>query len=213
MQAIILCAGRGTRMGILTEFLPKPLLSFAGKTLLEYKLESLPDKVSEVIIVIGYLGEKIISKIGEEYLGRKIIYVKQKELLGTSHALHQARDFVDGNACEKFLVLMGDDIYSKNDLERLVNGQAMTMLMSSDGEYTGACVLLPKYFELEQARVPDKEKEFGIPQTLYAHQEKFTLHKITATYWKRITDEKDLAEKISEKIISSTQHQFSQQFS
>ena len=69
MQAVILAAGRGVRMGALTESTPKPMLQIKGRTLLEYKLAALPEEVDEVIIVVGYLGGMIQSHFGGEYNG------------------------------------------------------------------------------------------------------------------------------------------------
>ena len=59
MQAVILAAGRGVRMGKLTENTPKPMLSLFGKPMLEWKLEMLPRVIDEVIFVIGYYGSQI----------------------------------------------------------------------------------------------------------------------------------------------------------
>ena len=64
MQVVILAAGRGTRMGDLTSDTPKPLLKVKDKTLLEYKLDVLPDSISEVIFVIGYKQEQIRAITG-----------------------------------------------------------------------------------------------------------------------------------------------------
>lgn len=116
MQCVILAAGLGMRMGELTKEVPKALLKIEGKTLLEHNLEALPDEVDEVIIVIGHLGEQIREYLGEEFGDKKIKYVEQKELKGTAHALFQAKDILKG----RFLVLMGDDLYDKQDLEELV---------------------------------------------------------------------------------------------
>ena len=87
MKAVILAAGRGTRLNQITENTPKPLIKINEKTLLEYKLEILPREVDEVVIIIGYKKEKIIDLLGDKYDNKKITYVEQKKLLGTGHAL------------------------------------------------------------------------------------------------------------------------------
>ncbi|MBI4050796.1 MAG: nucleotidyltransferase family protein [Candidatus Doudnabacteria bacterium] len=133
MQAVILAAGLGTRMGEMIRDTPKPLLKIGEETILEHNLKALPQETDEVILVVGYLGEKIREKIGEKYVSTspptpplargggkarefKITYVEQKELKGTAHALWQCKDLLRN----KFLVLMGDDFYDRGDLEKLV---------------------------------------------------------------------------------------------
>ncbi len=117
MQAVILAAGLGTRMKDLTASTPKPLLKIGEKTLLEYKLENLPGEINEVILVVGYLGDQIKATFGERHLGKKITYVEQKELKGTGHALSLCKPFLRG----RFLILMGDDLYAKEDLQKLIS--------------------------------------------------------------------------------------------
>ncbi len=60
MKAMILAAGRGLRMGILTKDLPKPLLILRGKPLIEWHLKKLSNAgFKEVVINISYLPKKI----------------------------------------------------------------------------------------------------------------------------------------------------------
>src|SRR4051812_34627957 len=104
MQAIILAAGRGSRMGELSKQIPKPMIVVAGKTLLQHKIEALPPEVNEIVIIVGHLSGYITSHFGSEYQGRKITFVEQNELLGTAAALFMAKDLVKG----RFISMMGD---------------------------------------------------------------------------------------------------------
>lgn len=102
----------------LTADKPKPLIEVLGKPILGHLIESLPDAVDEVVVVVGYLGEMIKDYLGESFAGRKIHYVEQKELSGHIPALRLARKYLDPG--ERFLILGGDDIRGKDDLQRLV---------------------------------------------------------------------------------------------
>ena len=116
MQAVILAAGRGTRMEELTGASPKPMLDVSGKPLLEYKFEALPEIIDEVIIIVGYLGGEIQRHFGSSFAGKRIVYVEQKELNGTAGALWCSKDILR----ERFLVMMGDDIYDLKDIEACI---------------------------------------------------------------------------------------------
>lgn len=116
MQAVILTAGRGKRMKELTEKNNKNMLKVNGKPILKYKLDSLPKEIDEVIFVIGYQGDQIKKQFGDKYKGRKISYVEQKKLNGTGGAIHKAKKFLK----DKFLVVYGDDLYNKSDLEEII---------------------------------------------------------------------------------------------
>lgn len=116
MQIVILAAGRGTRMGELTKDVPKPMLKINSKPILAHKIDALPSEIDEVIFVIGYLGNKIREYFGESYGGRKISYFVQEELNGTGGAVHLAKDLIE----DEFLVMMGDDLYMKDDIIRML---------------------------------------------------------------------------------------------
>ena len=116
MQAVILAAGHGTRMEELTHAVPKPMLEVEGKPLLEYKLSALPDEIDGLVIIVGYLGDVVQKHFGGRYNEKPIVYVEQKELNGTAGALWCAKSVLH----DRFLVMMGDDIYTKEDAEACV---------------------------------------------------------------------------------------------
>lgn len=130
MQAVILAAGRGTRMKELTETTPKGLLEVSGRALLEYTLDALPESVDEVIFIVGYLGSMIHEKFGADYFGKKIFYVEQEELNGTAGALWQAKDILK----DRFLVLNGDDIYERTDIARMTEAKDWALLVAKTNE-------------------------------------------------------------------------------
>jgi len=116
MQAVILVAGKGTRLRPLTLTTPKPLLPIANTFSLKYNLDQLPKRVKEVILVVGYKKEMIREEIGRNYRGMKIKYVLQEKQQGTGDAAQKAVSSLKG----KFLLLYGDDLYDKNDIKSCI---------------------------------------------------------------------------------------------
>lgn len=118
MIAVILAAGRGTRMGALTTETPKPMLLVHGKNLIERKLEVLPQEITKVILVVGYLKESIIKYFGDSWNGITIKYVEQTVLSGTGGAIDLCKEQLQFE--DQFMVLMGDDLYSQEDLQDII---------------------------------------------------------------------------------------------
>ena len=192
MQAVILVAGRGTRMGELTSTLPKPLLEISGKTLLEHKFDVLPEKIDEIVLVVGYLGDTIRKRCGDNYKGKKITYAEQGPAHGTAGALWSVREFLR----DKFIVMMGDDLYGKKDIERACKSNSWMMfatelprvrggkiiaengtvkdIIESDEHGTGGLVstnlfsLDVRLFEYEMVPKRAGSQEYGLPQTVLA---------------------------------------------
>ena len=119
MQAVILAAGKSTRTYPLTLTRPKPLLKVANKTILEHNLDNLNGLIDEVILVVGYKKEMIKKHFGDKYKTIKLKYVEQKEQLGTAHALSVTEPYIK----DKFVLMMGDDIYSKGDIKNCIKYQ------------------------------------------------------------------------------------------
>ncbi len=117
MQAIILAGGRGERMQPLTLTTPKPLVKLNGKALIEYTFEVLPESVTEVIVIVGYLGEQIKKYLRNTFAGRKITYIEQTEQKGTFNAVKLAESIIR----DEFLVMFSDDIFKKEDIKKLLS--------------------------------------------------------------------------------------------
>jgi bifunctional UDP-N-acetylglucosamine pyrophosphorylase/glucosamine-1-phosphate N-acetyltransferase len=117
MDAIILAAGRGERLRPLTDTVPKPLIPVAGRGALLRTLDILPPEIDRIILVVSYLQEQIRAAVGSEWKGRPVEYVSQEVLNGTGPSVRACESIIRG---ERFLVLNGDDVYGKEDLEELV---------------------------------------------------------------------------------------------
>lgn len=220
MQAVILAAGRGTRMGELTESRPKPMLEVAGKTLLEHKFDILPKDVTEIIIVVGYLANVITRKYGDAYNGVRLFYVTQENIVGgTADALWQAKPHLKGS----FLVMMGDDIYAKEDInavrgfewalltQRVPNTSVGgAVLFDSDNHITNIVegaragegrvstnlfALDVRLFDFPQVPKARGSKEMGLPQTVLAAAKAsgIPFSAVDATQWIQISNASDIA--------------------
>ena len=96
-DAVILAAGRGTRMKGLTEDVPKPMLPVAGRPLLAHILEALCSAgIRRHVIITGYHGEQIERHFGDgSRMGISIRYQRQVVRDGTARALLLAREDID----------------------------------------------------------------------------------------------------------------------
>lgn len=142
MQAVILAAGEGIRMRPLTLNTPKPLLPVLGQPLLSWTIKSFPKEIDEIIIVIGYLGDKIKDFFGSEFDGRSIKYVVQKQKLGTYDALKTARGLIKDDL---FLTIYADDFFDTLSYERLIAKEAPAILVKevADPKRFGVVTLNP----------------------------------------------------------------------
>lgn len=127
MKAIILAAGEGVRMRPLTNDVPKPMLIVNGKPLLEHIIDALPGEVNRLVLVVGYLHQRIHDYFGHHFGRRKIDYIFQEEKLGTYNALKLCEHLLSD---EKFLLLFADDLHGKDGLKRCVNSEYPCLLVS-----------------------------------------------------------------------------------
>ena len=117
MKAVILAAGRGERLGEITQRAPKPMILYRNKPILEYNVELCRKfGVTELYINTHHLPEQIRSYFGDgSRWGVHIEYSFEPELLGTAGAV---KNFERVLAGESFFVLYGDN-YSEYDISAL----------------------------------------------------------------------------------------------
>ncbi|EMA46962.1 UTP--glucose-1-phosphate uridylyltransferase AglF [Halococcus saccharolyticus] len=119
MKAVVLAAGEGTRLRPLTEDKPKGMVEIDGKPILTHCFEQLVELgASELLVVVGYQKEVIISHYGDEFEGVPITYAHQREQAGLAHALLTVEEHID----DDFMLILGDNIFDAN-LADVINRQ------------------------------------------------------------------------------------------
>ena len=142
-KAVLLAAGRGSRLGALTEELPKPLLTVAGRPIIVHILDGLRRAgIEEITVVTGYLGEVLERELGNgEASGLLLRYVRQTELDGTARALALARDWLGD---ESFFAGWGDILVRPENYRRVVRAarlaDAAIAVNEVDDPWAGAAV-------------------------------------------------------------------------
>lgn len=119
MKAVILAAGRGTRMGALTAETPKPMVLVQGKPILETIVTGLAEAagIRDFFIIIGYQGSVIRNHFGDgSKWGVRITYGEQVVQDGTGKAPELAREWVGS---DPFLLTYGDILVDASDYKRL----------------------------------------------------------------------------------------------
>lgn len=110
MKVIIPAAGAGKRLFPHTFTKPKPMVYIAGKPIIGHILDRMIDvHPEEIILVVGYKKEQIISYVDRNYSNIfKIRYVNQNEQLGLGHSIYVAREFIGDS---EIMIALGDMIF------------------------------------------------------------------------------------------------------
>ena len=119
-RAVIMAAGKGTRLQPLTEDLPKCLVEVDGRPLLLRALDELSAQgVDEAVIVVGYGGDKIREKVGKKHAGLAIHYVEALDFATTNNirSLWDARRYLDRD----ILLLEADVVFDPEVVAALLD--------------------------------------------------------------------------------------------
>ncbi len=119
MKAVILAAGKGTRMKDLTQELPKPMLRVQGRPILEHILDGLlAAGICDVCLITGWRADVIESHFGDgSRFGARISYARQVVQDGTGKAPEYAKDFVGDS---DFLLTYGDILVKPETYQRML---------------------------------------------------------------------------------------------
>ncbi len=218
MKAVILAAGEGVRMRPLTETRPKPLVLLNGKPLLQHLVATFPETITELILVIGYLGEQIMETCGTEYMGRPVQYVWQRKKEGTFPALKLAEPFLKNE--DRFFVAYADDLIDPRAVETCIAKTPAIIVkeverperfgivtLAGDGSVqsiiekpehptsnlviTSGCSLTPEIFNFEPPIHPIK-KEFFLSEAINRFAQDHKVWTVSTNFWLPIGTPEDL---------------------
>jgi len=163
MDAVILCAGKGTRLLPLTENRPKPMLPVGGKPILEYIIEKVENLVDNIYLVVKYRKDVIIDYFRDH---PKVKFVEQGDIDGTGYALLSARNFLG----DEFLVINGDIVFEDRLKEILLHENAMGLVEVENPKEFGVVVLDRESNIVEIEEKPENPKSNLINGGVYKFQ-------------------------------------------
>jgi dTDP-glucose pyrophosphorylase len=158
-RAVVLAAGRGTRMRELTNDVPKPMIEVRGKPVLQHIVQGLRDAgVRRFLIIVGYHAETVRNFFGD---GRRhnvtIEYATQTVQDGTGRVVNLARDFTGGSP---FVLSYGDILISPANYKRIVDFpidvEALITVTRGEDVSKGGAVFVNEQMELVDLREKPK---------------------------------------------------------
>jgi UDP-N-acetylglucosamine diphosphorylase / glucose-1-phosphate thymidylyltransferase / UDP-N-acetylgalactosamine diphosphorylase / glucosamine-1-phosphate N-acetyltransferase / galactosamine-1-phosphate N-acetyltransferase len=164
-KAVVLAAGRGTRMRGLTLKMPKPMIEVGGKPVLSYIIEGLRDAgVQQILIVIGYRKEVVVDYFGDgSGFKVEIVYMEQTTQDGTGKVVELAKEFCGG---DPFILSYGDILVDPASYLPLTQpGEADLILTVRHAEDTskGGAVYVNEKFEVVDLREKQQPGEARTP--------------------------------------------------
>ncbi len=150
-KAVLLAAGKGTRMKELTNELPKPMLEVRGKPILLHIVEGLKAAgVTDFCIIVGYRADVVREFFGDgSKFGVRVTYATQVVQDGTGRVVELAKEFTGSDA---FILSYGDILINPANYARmtdLAGAEGIVTVKHNEGEIAkGGCVVVNERFEL-----------------------------------------------------------------
>lgn len=114
MDIILPAAGFGTRLRPHTWSKPKPLVTVAGKPMIEHILDQLmPYGPSKLVFITGYLGDQLETWARQRYPDVELVFVNQPEMLGRTDAVLRTREYCHDDA----IILYPDALFDADFAE------------------------------------------------------------------------------------------------
>ena len=166
MDAVILCAGKGTRLKPLTENKPKPLLPIGGKPIVEHIIKKIENKVDNIYLIVKYKKEELIKYV-EQYNKinntNKLKYIEQEIIDGTGNAVLTAKNHIN----DDFLVINGDILFEDNLEQIIPYKNAMALTTVNNPENFGVVVVDKNNNIIELQEKPQNPKSNLINGGIY----------------------------------------------
>ncbi|WP_051241676.1 nucleotidyltransferase family protein [Stappia stellulata] len=123
--AVILGAGRGTRLRPITDSIPKILVPVRGVPLCDRIVDSLIEAgIERIVFVVGYLSERIVAHYDRHPHSEKFEYIEQATLDGTGGAVRLALPTIE----DDFLVIFGDSLFARGAVSSVVDAPAKNVI-------------------------------------------------------------------------------------
>jgi dTDP-glucose pyrophosphorylase len=161
-KAVLLAAGRGTRMRELTADLPKPMIEVRGKPVLQHIVEGLREAgVREFLLIVGYRSDTVQNFFGDgSRYSIEIQYATQAVQDGTGRVVDLARNFAGDSP---FVLSYGDILVDPANYKRLLNlpqdVEAIISVTRGEDVSKGGAVFLNEEMELVDLREKSKPDE------------------------------------------------------
>src|SRR5215831_4186303 len=165
-RAVILAAGRGTRMRELTADVPKPMIEVRGKPVLQHILEGLRDAgIHHSLLVVGYRADAVRDFFGDGSRYKVTIHYKTQTVQdGTGRVVELARDFVGSRP---FILAYGDILVGPANYKRVVDlshdVEAILTVTRGEDVSKGGAVFLNDEMDLVDLREKPKPGESTSP--------------------------------------------------
>src|ERR1700730_699242 len=161
-KAVLLAAGRGTRMRELTAEIPKPMIEVRGKPVLQHIVEGLRGAgVREFLIIVGYHANAVCEHFGDgPRYNIDIKYKTQTVQDGTGRVVELARDFTENLP---FVLSYGDILVEPSNYKRIValddHVEAIISVKGGEDVSKGGAVFLNEQMDLLDLREKPKPGE------------------------------------------------------